>query len=342
MKKYGIMLAAVLLCLVICMPVAAAEKKDGAKADEVKTITVSAVGDCTLGVDSRYNQSFNNYYKRNNAAYFLKKVKPIFEKDDITVANFEGTLTNSTSRANKTFTFRGPAKYASILTKGSVEVVNLANNHSADFGKRGLSDTKKTLKKYGIPYCMQSTIAYKTVQGIKVAFLGFNKLNGVSNSTVKKTINKAKKNGAEIVIVSFHWGIELDKYPNDAEKKAGRAAIDNGASLVLGHHPHILQGIEKYQDRYIVYSLGNFCFGGNSNPRDKDTMIFQQTFYVKNGKLQSKQDAKVIPCSLSSTGRTNDFQPKPLKGKERDRVINKINTLSKGMHTSAKSNRELK
>lgn len=342
MKKNGIMLAAVLLCLIFCVPVAAAEKEAEGKKDEIKTITISAVGDCTLGVDSRYNQSFNNYYKRNNAAYFLKKVKPIFKKDDITIANFEGTLTNSASRANKTFTFKGPAKYASILTEGSVEVVNLANNHSADFGKKGLSDTKKTLKKYGIPYCMQSTIAYKTVQGVKVAFLGFNKLSGVSNGTVKKEIRKAKKKGAKIVIVSFHWGIERDKYPNSAEIKAGRAAIDNGASLVLGHHPHILQGIERYKGRYIVYSLGNFCFGGNSNPKDKDTMIFQQTFYVKNGKLQSKRDAKVIPCSLSSTSRTNDFQPKPLTGKEKARVMKKINTLSKGMHTSAASSGKLK
>lgn len=340
-KKYGIMLATVLLCLIFCVPVEAAGKETEKKKDEVKTITISAVGDCTLGVDSRYNQFFNNYYKRNNAAYFLKKVKPIFEKDDITIANFEGTLTNSTNRANKEFTFKGPAKYASILTEGSVEVVNLANNHSADFGKKGLSDTKKTLKKYGIPFCIQSTIAYKTVQGVKVAFLGFNKLSGASNSTVAKTIDKAKKNGAEIVVVSFHWGIELDKYPNAAEKKAGRAAIDNGASLVLGHHPHILQGIEKYKGRYIVYSLGNFCFGGNSNPRDKDTMIFQQTFYVKNGKLQAKRDAKVIPCSLSSTSRRNDFQPKLLKGNEKARVMKKINTLSRGMHTSANSNGKL-
>lgn len=337
MKKIITMIMTAFFCLFLCVPVSAAAKKEDAQ-----KITISAAGDCTLGVDSRYNSIFNAYYKRNNAAYFLKKVKPVFEKDDITIVNFEGTLTNSTNRANKAFTFKGPAKYASILTKGSVEVVNLANNHSADFGKKGLKDTKKTLKKNGIPYCIDSIIAYKKVNGVKIAFLGFNKLNGVSDSTVKKTIKKAKKNGAEIVIVSFHWGVELDSYPNTKEKKAGRAAIDNGASLVLGHHPHILQGIEKYKGRYIVYSLGNFCFGGNSNPKDKDTMIFQQTFYVKNGKLQKTQDAKVIPCSLSSTGRTNDFQPKVLTGNAKKRVMKKINTLSKGLHTSANARGKLK
>jgi len=144
-----------------------------AKADKAVNITISAVGDCTLGVDSRYNSVFNSYYKRKGAAYFLKKVRPVFAKDDLTIVNFEGTLTTAKSRADKAFTFKGPAKYASILTKSSVEVANLANNHSRDFGAKGLADTKRTLKKRGIAYCQNTTIAYKIVKGAKVAFLGF-------------------------------------------------------------------------------------------------------------------------------------------------------------------------
>jgi poly-gamma-glutamate synthesis protein (capsule biosynthesis protein) len=117
------------------------------KKDDTVAITISAAGDCTLGVDSRYNEAFNSYYDEHNASYFLKKVKPVFSKDDITIVNFEGTLTDSNDRQDKTFTFKGPAKYAKILKKGSVEVVTLANNHSYDFGEQGFSDTKKTLKK---------------------------------------------------------------------------------------------------------------------------------------------------------------------------------------------------
>lgn len=101
---------------------------------------------------------------------------------------------------------------------------------------------------------------------------------------MKNGISRAKKNNAEIIIVSFHWGTERKYYPNSKQKSLGHYAINCGASLVLGHHPHVLQGIEQYKGRYIVYSLGNFCFGGNSNPKDKDTMIFQQTFTLKNGK----------------------------------------------------------
>lgn len=311
--------------------------------DKVIEITISAAGDCTLGVDSRYNNRFNDTYNSNNAAYFFKKVKPVFSKDDITIVNFEGTLTTSSARANKTYTFKGPAKYTNILKKGSVEVVTLANNHTMDFGSKGFRDTKNNLKKSKISYCIGSTIAYKKIKGVKVAFIGFNLINNnVSEQQIKNTIQKAKKKQATIIITSFHWGIEKEYYPNGKQKSYGHCAINNGADLVLGHHPHRLQGIEKYKGRYIVYSLGNFCFGGHTNPDDKDAMIFQQTFYVKNGTLQKKNDAKVIPCSISSVTDRNNFQPKVLTGSSKKRVIKKINKLCKGMDVTLKSNGKVK
>lgn len=312
------------------------------KKNKTVKITISAAGDCTLGVDSRYNNVFNDYYNKNGASYFFKKVKSVFNKDDLTIVNFEGTLTTSNARANKTYTFKGPAKYARILKKGSVEIVNLANNHTLDFGAQGFTDTKNTLKKNKISYCGGSTIAYKTVKGVKIAFVGFNALNGVTEQQVKTTIQKARKKKAKIIIASFHWGIEKEYYPNARQKTLGRCAISSGASLVLGHHPHRVQGIEKYKGRYIVYSLGNFSFGGHTNPDDKDALIFQQTFYVKNGKLQKKNDVKVIPCSISSVSYTNNFQPKVLTGSAKKRLIRKINILSKGMNASFKSNGKAK
>lgn len=326
------------LCVVLSVPSIAFAASSSTTKNETVKITISAAGDCTLGVDSRYNNVFNNYYNQKGNKYFFKNVKQVFGKDDLTIVNFEGTLTDSNARAIKTYTFKGPAKYAKILKKGSVEVVTLANNHTMDFGSSGFADTKKTLKDNDISYCIGNTIAYKQVKGVKIAFIGFNALSGVTEQQVKDTIKKAKQKKAKIIIASFHWGIEKEYYPNTRQKTLGRCAIDSGASLVLGHHPHRLQGIEKYKGRYIVYSLGNFCFGGHTNPDDKDTMIFQQTFYVKNGKLLKKNDAKVIPCSISSVSYTNDFQPTVLKGNSRKRVLNKINKLSKGMNASFKSN----
>ena len=174
-----------------------------------------------------------------------------------------------------------------------------------------------------------------------MAFLGFNALERITKSQIRSGIVQAKKNKAKIIVVSFHWGVERKYYPNAKQKSLGRYAIDCGASLVLGHHPHVLQGIEKYNGRYIVYSLGNFCFGGNSNPKDKDTIIFQQKFSIKGGKLQPENNAKIIPCSLSSHKKTNDFQPRILSGSEKKRLIKKMNKLSRKLKVSISSSGKL-
>ena len=342
MKKFLTTITILLLSGLLCFPTHAKQSTaTDKKASKESTITISAAGDCTLGIDSRIHHTFDSYYTKNGNAYFLKKVKPVFSKDDITIVNFEGTLTTSPNRANKAFTFKGPKKYVGILKKGSVEVVTLANNHSMDFGRKGLADTQKTLKKNKIAYCYNRTIAYKKVKGIKIAFIGFSQLEGTTASQVTKAIKKAKKKRAKIIITSFHWGIEREYYPNSKQKSLAHSAINAGASLVLGHHPHVLQGIERYKGRYIVYSLGNFCFGGNTNPKDKDTMIFQQTFHIKDGKVLSKKDARVIACSLSGSSACNDYQPRILKGSSKKRVIKKLNTLSKGLHVRINSKGKL-
>lgn len=320
----------------------AEDAKDSAAETKTTFITLSAAGDCTLGIDSRYSRNFNKYYKKNGDGYFFRKVSSVFSQDDITIVNFEGTLTTSRKRAKKTFTFKGPKKYASILKKGSVEVVNLANNHSKDYGKTSLNDTQNTMRKNNIGYCRNTSISYQNVNDVKVAFLGFNALEKVTKNQIKNGITRAKNNHAKIIVVSFHWGVERKYYPNAKQKSLGHYAIDCGASLVLGHHPHVLQGIEKYNGRYIVYSLGNFCFGGNSNPKDKDTMIFQQTFSIKDGELQPENNAKIIPCSLSSRKKTNDFQPRILSGKEKKRLIKKMNKLSRKLSVSIYSDGKIK
>lgn len=320
-----------------------ATKKKNKKKDKIVKIKISAAGDCTLGVDSRFNNRFNQKYDEKDSSYFLKKVKKVFSKDDLTIVNLEGTLTNSTNRAVKTFTFKGKKSYTKILTQGSVEAVTIANNHTMDFGSQGFKDTKKAVRGAGIKCFGYDDISYKTIRGVKTAMIGVNALpsQGKKDAYVKQLIKKAKKKKPDLIIIYFHWGIEQDARPNGTQTHLAHKSIDWGADLVLGSHPHVLQGIEKYKGRYIVYSFGNFCFGGNSNPGDKDTMIFTQTFTFKNKKLTAKNDAKVIPCSVSGVKYTNDFQPRILSGSEKTRVRNKINTRSKGMHTKIKKNGSL-
>jgi poly-gamma-glutamate synthesis protein (capsule biosynthesis protein) len=131
--------------------------------------------------------------------------------------------------------------------------------------------------------------------------------------------------------VNFHWGIEREYRPNNVQIQLAHAAVDLGADLVIGEHPHVLQGVENYKGKKIVYSLGNFSFGGNKNPSDKDSMIFQQTFTIRDGQIQGYDNYKIIPCSISSVKERNNYQPTILEGTEAERVMNKIREISTGL-----------
>lgn len=311
------------------------EQQEAEKEEPPVSITISAAGDCTLGTDENFDQSrsLNAYYDENGPAYFLQSVKPVFEADDLTIVNMEGTITESTSRMDKTFAFKGPADYTKILTEGSVEAANLANNHSRDYGEQSYTDTIAALDAAGIVNFGYDRTAVMDVNGVKVGLVGTYELaEGMGcEEEMIANIKAVEDQGAQIVIVSFHWGIERENYPDETQVNLAHSAIDHGADLVLGHHPHVLQGIEVYNGKNIVYSLGNFCFGGNSNPSDKDTMIFQQTFTVQNGELVEDNVTNVIPCSLSSESGRNTYQPTPLEGEEKDRVMAKIEEFSAGL-----------
>lgn len=292
------------------------------------SLTVSVVGDCTLGTDENfdYDTSLNAYYENYGADYFFSNVKSIFSADDLTIANFEGTLTDSEDREDKEYAFKAPAEYAGILTSGSVEAVNTANNHSHDYGNQGYEDTISALDSAGILNFGYDKTLVTEVKGIKVGLVGIYELKDhlERKEQLKQNIAKVKAEGAQITIVIFHWGNEKEEVPDSNQTTLAHLAIDKGADLVCGHHPHVLQGIEEYKGKNIVYSLGNFCFGGNQYPSDMDTMIFQQTFTVDQNGVKADNVTNIIPCSVSSDSDYNNYQPTPAEGDEAARILNKI------------------
>lgn len=304
------------------------------------SLTFSVVGDCTLGTDETfdYDTSLNAYYENYGADYFLQNVKDIFSADDLTIANFEGTLTDSDEREDKTFAFKAPASYASILTGGSVEAVNTANNHSHDYGDQSFDDTLAALDDAGIVHFGYDETAVMDVKGIKVGLVGIYELYDhlEREQQLKDNIAKVKADGAQLIVVIFHWGNETETVPDSNQTTLGRIAIDEGADLVCGHHPHVLQGIETYKGRNIVYSLGNFCFGGNSSPSDMDTMIYQQTFTIDADGVKKDNVTNIIPCSISSAvyDGYNNYQPTPAEGDEATRILGKINERSSWISTA--------
>ena len=304
------------------------------------SLTLSVVGDCTLGTDETfdYDTSLNAYYANYGADYFLQNVRSIFSADDLTIANFEGTLTDSDEREDKTFAFKAPASYASILSGSSVEAVNTANNHSHDYGDQGFDDTLAALDDAGIVHFGYDETAVMDIKGIKVGMVGIYELYDHLDreQQLKDNIAKVQADGAQLIVVIFHWGNETETVPDSNQTTLGRMAIDLGADLVCGHHPHVLQGIETYKGKNIVYSLGNFCFGGNSSPSDMDTMIYQQTFTIDADGVKNDNVTNIIPCSISSAAYDgyNNYQPTPAEGDEATRILEKINERSSWISTA--------
>jgi poly-gamma-glutamate synthesis protein (capsule biosynthesis protein) len=298
-------------------------------------ITVSLMGDCTLGTDENfsYDTSLNAYYASQGPDYFFQNVRSILEADDLSIINMEGPLTTSTTRGSDQFDFKGDPSFVDILTDSSIEAANVANNHSHDYGDQGFTDTKETLENAGIAAFGYDDTSIVTVKGVNVGLVGIYELYDHLERTqqLKDNIAKVKADGADVVIVVFHWGNEKETVPDSNQTTLAHTAIDYGADLVVGHHPHVLQGIEEYHGKYIAYSLGNFCFGGNSNPSDTDTIIFQQTFTLKNGEVLTDDNINIIPCSISSVSGYNNYQPTPAQDSEADRILEKLKERSEAI-----------
>lgn len=298
-----------------------------------KVITISAVGDVTLGnyLTQDYFWSFNETYeKQQNPAYFLENVADIFAEDDMTIVNLEGPLTTAEEYREGTYVIKGAPEYVNILTEGNVEMAGIANNHRLDYKVQGTKDTVNALEEAGIVYAYDENWAIYEVQGIRIGCVAVNEIawgEGVERF-LQEGIAQLQQEEADIIIASCHWGIERENYPEEYQQELGKKCIDWGADLVLGHHPHVLQGIEKYQGKYIVYSLGNFCFGANRNPADKDTIIFQQTFNFADGEKTEDTSIKIVPCSISSVSNRNDYKPTVLEGEDAARVIERMNEYS--------------
>ncbi|MCL2217577.1 MAG: CapA family protein [Defluviitaleaceae bacterium] len=299
------------------------------------TILVSAAGDTTLGGDRRWAgyHAFMREFDESGGDHsiFLANVAHIFYESDISILNLEGVLTDILyPHMDKEFVFRGPKHFAQILSSSHIDVVSIANNHTIDFFERGMRDTRAALTYEGILYFGNEFNLITEVNGIKVGLFGFRIWwDGADNrNRITAAIEDLRSRGAQLIIAYHHWGVERENFPQPYQIAIGRHTIRAGADLVLGAHPHVLQGIEEYQGRFIVYSLADFSFGGNAFPHDHDTMIFQQTFTFYNGVLLPDNDINIIPAFMSSVRYRNDFRPTVAEGEQAQRIMARIERYS--------------
>ncbi|MGX8706690.1 MAG: CapA family protein, partial [bacterium] len=273
------------------------------------TITITAAGDCTLGGSihqSTYLQ-FKRAVQTYGYDYFFSNTRPIFVADDLTIVNLEGPLTDVGSGRKGSYVFKGDPDYVNILTGSSVELCNVANNHSQDFGKEGLERTAEILEAAGIGYCGYTKVFRTEIRGVKISALGYLEWE-IDRQKIVDAV-KAERPNCDLLIVNMHWGREKHFEPVKEQKTYGYAIIDAGADLIIGTHPHVYGGVEKYKGKYIVYSLGNFCFGGNANPTDKRALLFRQAFTVSPEGEVSDGGVDIIPVSVSGMPKKNDYRP---------------------------------
>ncbi|MEG0941883.1 MAG: CapA family protein [Oscillospiraceae bacterium] len=285
--------------------------RDAPGYDFVK-ISLTFGGDCTFGRgrDFSYQGSFDEMYDKKGANYFFSGINEFFN-DDLTMVNFEGTLTGATSPAVKTFVFKGRPEYAKILPAGSIDVVTVANNHSMDYLQRGFNDTIQNLSPY-VAVSGFERMPIITVKGIKIGFasnLGWG-FDNAQKQFIQNAVKSLRSAGADLVIFNYHWGVERAYHSNKTQQDIAHYCIDQGADLVIGHHPHVVQETETYKGKQIAYSLGNLVFGGNHNPADKNCLIFRQSFTLDLNTRSTVSEAhSAIPYRISSVNGRNDYHP---------------------------------
>ena len=293
--------------------------------EDAFSIVVSFTGDMLLASlhGKRAAGNFLDYAARQEPEYFLQHVRPIFEADDFTVVNLENVLTdrNLTPKEKATdpaYWFRAPAATTDILTSSGVEAVSLANNHTGDYGTAGYKDTVKAVSAAGLEYGGNDRTFYLEKNGYRVAVICHGLWTEGQAGTIIRRLKAAEKD-SDFQVVFYHGGTEGVHTPEAWRVRASRRLIDNGADLVLGNHPHVLQPREVYKGKEIVYSLGNFCFGGSRGPENR-TIIYQLILRVESGELVSAA-SELIPCYVHTGGRVNNYCPAPIEDEAQARRV---------------------
>lgn len=276
-------------------------------------LTINIAGDVMVAAYKGITKpgNFGDYMAKKDPSYFLGNVKHIFEADDLTIVNLENVLTNKALREvdkghTPAYWYRAPTSNTRILTTASVEAVSLANNHTGDYGEQGRVDTIAAVEAAGLLYGTNDRTFYYEKNGYTVAVICHGLWGEYQADAIVKRIRAAEK-VSDFQIVFYHGGTERVHTPEPWRVRASRKLVDNGADLVIGNHPHVIQPRETYKGVDIVYSMGNFCFGDEKRAENR-TIIYNLRLTIgRDGRLVSKS-AEIIPCYVY-TGATNTFDP---------------------------------
>lgn len=313
----------------------------GAMEEEVVEIVITLAGDCTLGSEEHTRRnllSFDSFIAARGYDYPFAKVQSLFAHDDVTVINLEGVFyDHSANRAEKTYNFRGPTDFAQILPAGSVEAVFVGNNHIIDYGIQGFRSTIAALEAVGVPWFATTNMLNNTwifeKEGFKVGFTGaYSATFGGFRKQMEKDMQTLKDAGCDAIVAVMHAGREYSPVRVQSQERLAAWYVRNGATLVVGHHPHVVQGMEVTDGASIIYSLGNFSFGGNhkmtvsrrGNMRADKALIARVELKFDADKKYLGHQVNLIPVSPSGEYDTNNYQPVLLTGEDAEKTMQMV------------------
>ncbi len=342
MKKFRAAFSALLCCLLLPLSAVASgtwytisdqttpEPLGFLVSEYTGTVTVTFLGDCTLGGEESARNNALGFVRRveeNGLDFPLRNLSVLTSRDDLTVANLEGVLTDrALKKVEKKYNFSGPTTYTGILASGGVDCVTLANNHSHDYGEEGYQDTKNALDAAGICYFGTDGMAvWQNEDGLLIGFTGVSySLSGDRAKRFARQVELLRSMGCAAIITVMHAGTEYAYTPPDEyQRQITERALKNGVDLLVGHHPHVVQGYEILGNMPVVYSLGNCSFGGTTHAKDSDALVLQADLRFEDSELKGIT-LRFYPISITSDTRYNNYSPCFLSGKDAARVLKKL------------------
>jgi len=258
--------------------------------------------------------------------YNWKKTAGFLKKGDVTLINLEAPLTKGCPLQTSGFTFCGDSRHIKGIVFAGVDVSSLANNHIGNFGQEGIDQTTQLLESNKIGWSGFGHLETKTVKAVVFGFLAYNGIGTSIDVTAMKNEIKAAKKKVGVLIVSVHWGSEYELLPipekgiaPDDPKQIGKIMIDSGADLVIGNHPHTVQGVEIYKNKVIAYAHGNFIFDQTWSQETQEGVVGEYIFFGKN-LVQVKYHPILVNVS---------YQPRFLSTKDGQHILNRMLKSSK-------------
>ena len=334
-RAAGVLLAAILLlpCLAGAegrwLTPEAAIQETVAESGYTGTVAITFLGDCTLGGEEKSVNAASGFVQRvakHGYEYPFRNLKALTLADDLTVANLEGVLTDrKLKKVDKTYNFSGPTEFTQILTLSGIECVTLANNHSHDYGAEGYEDTKSALEAAGVAWFgTDGAVIWQNDAGVRIGFLGVNyALYDSQAAAYDRQLQSLREAGCDAVITVMHAGEEYTQVIDRHQKQIVSYAVKQGTDLIVGHHPHVVQGFDLVQGVPVVYSLGNCAFGGARYVKDRDALALRAELAFEAGELTGMV-LRFYPITVSTDDTYNNFSPDFLTGAAARRVLAKM------------------